>query len=405
MTTASSTNEDICIRFSFAALKFKHFHCDSYSYCSNNSAYLSEKQLAPYNTNRSLAGYAILSPFLTAVLTQPSLGESAIGTLTAMDFFSATSLKKAVKLISNAAVKIIEHYKWNRLMVLADGDVKFFAQVAELVYTRFSGNKYSTHYYQVHEKFNASRIINEVTSKNFNIIVVSLSSSKANEVLAKRQSDALKWPMKAWIVHTVHHGKSSDSDYLMEGTIELLLRNFNCIRPQNVNFNRLCTNSSCSLVPDLVDIYLWTGHRQVFLSRYSSTTGLGKVASLKHIPSGDIPQRVPHAFIAVYYVGILSCFTLVTATLVLFIRYRNEPEVKATSTALSILIFLGCYIWIFYLMVLNTTLLPSYHRQSEGIRNFICVFRVWLHGLGYPVALIMSTLLVKLLRVYRIFHR
>ena len=54
--------------------------------------------------------------------------------------------------------------------------------------------------------------------------------------------------------------------------------------------------------------------------------------------------------------------------------------------------------------MLNSTLLPSYHRQTSATRNFICIFRVWLHGLGYPVALIMSTLLVKLLRVYRIFH-
>lgn len=66
--------------------------------------------------------------------------------------------------------------------------------------------------------------------------------------------------------------------------------------------------------------------------------------------------------------------------------------------------FIGCYVLIFYLSVLNSTLLPSYHRKSDSIRNFICVFRVWLHGLGYPIALIMSTLLVKLLRVYRIFH-
>ena len=50
------------------------------------------------------------------------------------------------------------------------------------------------------------------------------------------------------------------------------------------------------------------------------------------------------------------------------------------------------------------TLFPSYHKLSSRFSNCICVLRVWIHGIGFPVALILSTLLVKLLRVYRIFH-
>jgi len=403
--TALSSNESICIRFSFATLVDQsQVICDSYAIWSNN-VYLSDEQFVPYNfTNRSLGRYAMLSPYLTAAVLTKSFGELAIGTFTTMDFFSGPSLKEAVKMIAGAAVKIIEHYNWKRVIILADGDIKFFAQVAELIYARLSGSNYSAHYYQVHRHFSATQIISEVSSKNFNIVVMSLSSSKVKRVLAKRQGELLKWPMKAWLVHSVQHEESLDSENLLEGTMLFLLRNFNCMQSQTNNFNRLCPNYSCSPVPNLVDIFLRIDHRRVFLSSYSYTSGLGKVSSQKHVPSDHIPQRVPHVFIAVYYIGILSCYILVTTTLILFIYYRNEPEVKATSTSLSILIFIGCYIWIFYLAVLNSTLLPSYHTLSGNIRNFICVFRVWLHGLGYPVALIMCTILVKLLRVYRIFH-
>ena len=95
---------------------------------------------------------------------------------------------------------------------------------------------------------------------------------------------------------------------------------------------------------------------------------------------------------------------MVTITLVLYFYFRKEPAVKATSVSLSAIIFIACYMFIFYLFVLNSTLLSSYHQLDSSVRNFICVFRVWIHGLGFPVALILSTLLVKLLRVYRIFH-
>ena len=37
--------------------------------------------------------------------------------------------------------------------------------------------------------------------------------------------------------------------------------------------------------------------------------------------------------------------------------------------------------------------------------HFICVFRVWIHGLGYPIALVLSTLLVRLLRIFNCYGK
>lgn len=57
---------------------------------------------------------------------------------------------------------------------------------------------------------------------------------------------------------------------------------------------------------------------------------------------------------------------------------------------------------IFYL--LNSALLPSLHKQSQELKDCFCTIRALLNGIGYPIALIMSTVLIKLLRVYQIFR-
>jgi hypothetical protein len=68
------------------------------------------------------------------------------------------------------------------------------------------------------------------------------------------------------------------------------------------------------------------------------------------------------------------------------------------------LIFIGSYLMILYLYVLNSFLLPSFHERGKGVRDFMCGLRPLLNGAGFPVALILSTVLVKLLRVYRLFN-
>lgn len=86
------------------------------------------------------------------------------------------------------------------------------------------------------------------------------------------------------------------------------------------------------------------------------------------------------------------------------ICFSNGPAVKATSVSLSILIFIGCYILILHTYLLTTSLLPSFYREPKGWRDCVCILRTFLNGVGFPIVLILSTLLVKLLRVYRLFN-
>lgn len=118
------------------------------------------------------------------------------------------------------------------------------------------------------------------------------------------------------------------------------------------------------------------------------------------ISSDTIPINVPIVFVIILYIGNTFCFVFTTCTTVLYFNFRNEPAVKATATSLNILIYIGCYIWLFYLFLINSTLLGRYHLLSTTTRNLVCLSILWINGLGYPVALIMSTVLVKLIRIY-----
>ena len=89
-----------------------------------------------------------------------------------------------------------------------------------------------------------------------------------------------------------------------------------------------------------------------------------------------------------------AIITANSVVLFLYVYYWNKPTVKATSPKLGIIILLGCYILSGGAVVL-------------GLREYIdefgkmCQAELWLQAVGYQ--LIYGTLLMRLLRVYRIF--
>ena len=86
---------------------------------------------------------------------------------------------------------------------------------------------------------------------------------------------------------------------------------------------------------------------------------------------------------------------LTTAVLILFLYYRNAPEIKASSPYLSLTMFLGCYFLFASAMV--TALSPFV--VHDGV--FFCSAPQWSRGLGFR--LVYSPLIMRMLRVYRIF--
>ena len=86
---------------------------------------------------------------------------------------------------------------------------------------------------------------------------------------------------------------------------------------------------------------------------------------------------------------------LTTVILILFLYYRNAPEIKATSPYLSLTMFVGCYS-LFAGAIIRVI---SYSVIHDGV--FFCNAPKWCLSLG--IYLIFATLIMKMLRVYRIF--
>ena len=95
---------------------------------------------------------------------------------------------------------------------------------------------------------------------------------------------------------------------------------------------------------------------------------------------------------------VASCILFITAMLFLYWYYRNEHEIKATSTRLSLLIFLGCYLMCIHALL--DAVFDGMREPASAGAAFCCTI-TWSSFIGG--VLILSTLMVKLLRVYRVF--
>ena len=120
----------------------------------------------------------------------------------------------------------------------------------------------------------------------------------------------------------------------------------------------------------------------------------------EQLPRGRLPVRVNTVYPTwLAAIEVIVSGSLITLTLFLYIYYRNEPEIKATSWTISLLMLLGCYVLNFYLITITTR---ASSKPTEAIN--LCILAIWISGIGIPLPLVLAVQLVKLARVYRIFY-
>ena len=115
-------------------------------------------------------------------------------------------------------------------------------------------------------------------------------------------------------------------------------------------------------------------------------------------PADKIPRisSLQSAAITAVLLTIEAVFIILTTViLILFLYYRNAPEIKATSPYLSLTMFLGCY----SMFASATIRVISPSVIHDGI--FFCTAPEWSFTIG--LHLIFSPLILRMLRVYRIF--
>ena len=118
--------------------------------------------------------------------------------------------------------------------------------------------------------------------------------------------------------------------------------------------------------------------------------------------SSSIDPPVGYTIGIAFFIIFLAFF--VTLTLTLYVCFRKQPEIKATSFTVSLFLFAGCYFNIFYLIFLVYFDHPAFSTQSTQHQNAVCNILQWFSAIGISLPLMLATLLVKMLRVYHIFN-
>ena len=118
-----------------------------------------------------------------------------------------------------------------------------------------------------------------------------------------------------------------------------------------------------------------------------------------------------HLPIVIITVVLTVLFTaLTTVSMCLYFYYRKQPSIKATSTTLTICLFVGCYILLLSSLmysIRNALVLSEDQvmkiRVSLVYQVFLCKNDFYLSSIA--VDLILATIIAKTLRIYHIFNK
>lgn len=346
--------------------------------------------------------------------------------------------------IVKAVMSFIEHQQWTRVAIITEVENNFYSQTASTFL-----NCLDTHENITISQYKQVSSLHLDKSFDAKVVFVSASLDMVGEVLQLARKYQWDWPTHAWIFHT-HSIDDIDKHKLLKGVFlfqNSLLKNnstistlehlypdsgsycnasnpYSSILCQSIIAASLLKNASLAkphsgnntvlnhfrsteiLFHSGVDLIHILDSEAVTVGQYDTQLGHFNVINDSTLLSSKIPPgrvyQLPSVFTrAVFSIEILVSFTLVTVNLILYICFRKEPEVKATSYMITMIIFLSCYILMLYLVLLAS----EHFYVRNTFKNAICLTRSWINFIGVPGPLILATVLVKMLRIYKIFHR
>ena len=156
----------------------------------------------------------------------------------------------------------------------------------------------------------------------------------------------------------------------------------------------------------LISLSQFQNGQPVHIGSYTFSLLLNKTMIIGEIPT-DTLNRVyilyPTYITVILFIMILMCFSLTFISMFLYFYYHKHPSIKATSSTLSLCLFIGCY------FLLASSL---FHTINSGIirrktgklyRAFTCMFDIYLINIGTDV--VLATVIAKTLRIYHIFKK
>jgi hypothetical protein len=293
-----------------------------------------------------------------------------------------------------------------------------------------------------HQAF--SSIIDSIINSNIHVIVLSAGPSTVISFLCEAYKRGLIWPKYAWILHSYRLDDLLRSSMfnkrcmhsvqkILEGVFIFQLTyegiDFNSEMVHCPWYDNVMSNGRFNPYAFLLHGSVWNlissvGTRSNFHSSEVTSSihdsskiyayhNMNSTANLIGIYDGisntltnvseimfidyDLPIVNKAAILVPYLLPLpILCFIFNTILLVLYIVFHNEPSIKSTSVSISMLILIGCYILIGF-----STFFVIEHLIGDQFD--VCMILIWLSGIGLSIPLIFATILVKMLRVYRIF--
>ena len=389
------------------------------------------------NQNVGLLGVVgMFCPFRVQVLLQLPVQNAAVLELAINPAHKREwpETEQVSKMVS-ALLEFFTDLEWRKIGIITEvAHITYFSQLAEELYKRSTQipNMQITVYHYA----------KTLTDGDFNlprIILISLSTKSAIELLCDAYNSNLTWPKHVWMLHSY---QLEDFEFSKPNTL--------CALPlalENVLLFREDFQSVFGMSAQQNNVYSTWLHNAILSTaaaiaeRFQNKPFVQPSSNVTHIPTqmqvGIIHIRdsnytiiaqysnelvfidetfktsAPSDELAEVYGGRSLAYTVSLATMIClgliatsvlllgFIYFRHEPEIKSTSFSLSLLVFLGCYLTLIYLSL-------NLHLHHPGPNKALAVLCFSLHllsGLGIPSALILATLAVKMLRIYHIFTK
>ena len=363
-------------------------------------------------------------------------------------YYDNTTLRSATAIKIRAMLEFFDVLNWTNIAAITDKTDTFFSTYIEQLYKALAeiGSNITLKVYGYTPNLSLLDLPR--------IVIVSIGRAQAIELLCNTYKLDLMWPKHIWILHTYHLEKLAnvDDDHRISCSIQMAMENVLIINEelsmplQFTDRHNYCTNyaSNISIDKSMSNIYSIILHDLVWsmaLTVNDSLSGQGTSSSgisparqvrivqvtnftaipvatyfkgltfcdttfITNAPSDKLIRTVEGAsfiYTVLFMIEIIGGFVFVTVMLFGYSYFRQEPEVKSTSFSLSLLTFLGCYLYFVYLSILLYFHQPW--ATSSQTLDALCISLNWFSGLGVSSGLIMVTLLVKTFRIYHIFNK
>ena len=362
------------------------------------------------------------------------------GTLPNVTYLTASTLT-----LADSLLQFMQTINQTRFGLITELHNSYFPSVSQqlLAKTKNSSLISIKPYVQIGFRYVISNVVDEIAAANVRSIILSVHPSIAIQILCEAYKSNLKWPDYVWIMFgyqlddlmldvecfqnitegillfqlfpnelielmTLAHSKSC-WNYLNDTILSQKLQSENPLT--YLSYNAILTLTVASQNKSSIDWENFHCSNNVVYVYQISDNGLqnrvgfydGSLHMVTHFcqvfPCRDLDLPVVLKDFPLGYLMVLPSLCIITNTvlLVLYIYFRNEPSVKSTSISLSLLIFLACY----FLSVFIIT--HIIHRSQRLLSIDLCTVHIWLNGIGLSLPLLLATMLVRMLRVYRIF--